>query len=47
LPKAIQAQFTTKGPFTITRVFNNGTVQFDRNGFLETINIRRIKPFLT
>jgi hypothetical protein len=37
----------TKGPYTITRVHTNGTVEIDRGHFLETINIRRLKPFYT
>ena len=37
----------TKGPYTITRVHKNGTVEIDRGHFLETINIRRLKPFYT
>ena len=35
----------TKGPFTITETHNNGTVTINRGRFLETINIRRLKPF--
>jgi len=35
----------TKGPFTITTVHNNGTVSINRGRFIETINIRRLKPF--
>jgi hypothetical protein len=35
----------TKGPFTITRVYTNGTVDINRGNITETINIRRIKPF--
>jgi hypothetical protein len=37
----------TKGPYTITRVHTNGTVEIDRGRFVETINIRRLKPFYT
>jgi hypothetical protein len=37
----------TKGPFTITRVHTNGAVDINRGGFVETINIRRIKPYFT
>jgi len=37
----------TKGPYTITRVHTNGTVELDRGHFTETINIRRLKPFYT
>jgi hypothetical protein len=37
----------TKGPYTITRVHTNGTVEIDRGHFTETINIRRLKPFYT
>ena len=35
----------TKGPFTITTVHNNGTVTINRRSFVETISIRRLKPF--
>ncbi len=35
----------TKGPFTITRVHTNGTVEITRGRVTETINIRRIKPY--
>jgi len=35
----------TKGPFIITKVHHNGTVEINRGNFNETINIRRIKPF--
>jgi transposase InsO family protein len=37
----------TKGPFTITRVFDNGTVEINRGRYIETINIRRLKPYFT
>jgi hypothetical protein len=37
----------TRGPFTITKVHDNGTVTIDRGNFHETINIRRIKPYHT
>jgi hypothetical protein len=35
----------TRGPFTITKVNNNGTVAIARGATTETINIRCIKPF--
>jgi hypothetical protein len=35
----------TKGPYIITKVNNNGTVEINRGSFHETINIRRLKPF--
>ena len=35
-----------EGPYKIIRVNKNGTVRIQRNGFEETINIRRIKPFV-
>ena len=35
----------TEGPYFIKKVFNNGTLKIDRNGYDETINIRRLKPF--
>ena len=34
-----------EGPFEILKVYQNGTVRLDRNGYEETINIRRLKPF--
>jgi hypothetical protein len=35
----------TRGPFTVTAVHTNGTVDIHRGRTTETINIRRIKPF--
>jgi hypothetical protein len=35
----------TKDPFTITQVFDNGTVSINHGRVMETINIRRIKPY--
>ena len=35
----------TEGPYLIKKVFNNGTLKIDRNGYDETISIRRLKPF--
>jgi hypothetical protein len=35
----------TKGPYTITRVHTDGTVDISCRNMVETINIRRIKPF--
>jgi len=35
----------TQGPFTITQVYNNGTVKIDRESYEEIISIRRLKPF--
>jgi hypothetical protein len=37
----------TKGPFTITQVNGNGTVQINRGTVTETVNIRRLKPYYT
>jgi len=37
----------TKGPYAITRIHTNGTVDINRGNFIETINIRRLKPFIT
>jgi hypothetical protein len=37
----------TKGPYTVTQVYPNGAVQINRRNFVETINIPRIKPYLT
>ena len=34
-----------EGPWTITEVFTNGTVNINRNGYIERINIRRLRPF--
>ena len=33
------------GPYKIERVNKNGTVKINRERYLETVNIRRIKPF--
>jgi len=35
----------TVGPFSITQVHNNGTVEIKKGVTRETVNIRRIKPF--
>jgi len=35
----------TKGPYTVTQVHTNGTVQINRGSFMETINIRHLKPY--
>ena len=35
-----------EGPFEIVQVYKNGTVKIDRNGYLETISIRRLKPWV-
>ena len=32
-----------EGPFEIVQVYRNGTVKLNRNGYMETINIRRLK----
>jgi hypothetical protein len=37
----------TKGPFTITKVHDNGTITINRGRYTETINIRRVKPYFT
>jgi hypothetical protein len=37
----------TKGPFTITKVFDNGTVEINRGRYIEIINICRLKPYFT
>jgi hypothetical protein len=37
----------TKGPYTINTVHTNGTVEINRGNFIETINIRRLKPFIS
>jgi hypothetical protein len=36
-----------KGPFTITKVNNNGTVRLRMGAVTDTVNIRRIHPFRT
>ncbi len=38
---------STKGPFTVTKVYDNGTVEINRGRYLEIINIRRLKPYFT
>jgi len=35
----------TKGPFTITQVNTNGTVQISQGNVVEAINIRQPKPY--
>ena len=35
-----------EGPFKIVQVYRNGTVKLDRNGYLEMISIRRLKPWV-
>jgi len=35
------------GPFTITKVYTNGTVQIQKGIVSERVNIRRISPYLT
>lgn len=35
----------TKGPYTIIKIFNNGTVTIRREAYDEIINIRRLKPY--
>ena len=35
----------TMGPYTVVRVFNNGTVSIQKRGFVERIHIRRLIPF--
>jgi hypothetical protein len=37
----------TKGPYTINTVHTNGTVEINRGNFIETINIRHLKPFIS
>jgi hypothetical protein len=37
----------TKGPYIITRVHTNGTVEIDCGIFTETIDMRRLKPFIS
>ena len=32
-----------EGPFEIVHIYRNGTVKINRNGYLETISIRRLK----
>ena len=44
IPKMSQPR---TGPFQITQVFTNGTVQLQRGAIIETVNIRRLTPFFT
>jgi transposase InsO family protein len=37
----------TKGPFTVTKVYENGTVAINRGRYTETIHISRLKPYFT
>jgi len=37
----------TKGPYPVTRVYTNGTIQIKRGNVSETIHIRRLKPYYT
>ena len=34
-----------EGPYVITDVYDNGTVRIRKNTFIDTINIRQIKPY--
>jgi hypothetical protein len=38
---------STKGPYTVTQAHTNVTVQINCGNFVETINIHRIKPYLS
>jgi hypothetical protein len=33
------------GPYIISHINSNGTLQLNQGSFLETVNIRNIKPF--
>ena len=35
-----------EGPYVIANMYKNGTVEVERMGFFERINIRRTKPYL-
>ena len=35
----------TEGPYTIVKVFQNGTVRINRGTFNEVLHIRNMKPF--
>jgi hypothetical protein len=37
----------TRGPFTVTKVYENGTVAINRGRYTETINNCRLKPYFT
>ncbi len=37
----------TKGPFTVTKVYDNGTVAINCGRYTETIHIHRLKPYFT
>ena len=34
-----------QGPFNITKVYTNGTVEIARGSLFERINIRRLRPY--
>ena len=34
-----------EGPYVIKKVYTNGTVKVQRTGFVENLNIRRLKPY--
>ena len=36
---------STEGPYKITKINPNATVEIKRGNYTETISIRRIKPF--
>ena len=36
-----------EGPYPITRINNNGTVNFQKGRVNDVINIRRVKPFFS
>ena len=36
-----------EGLWLITQIFANGTVNMNRNGYIERMNIRRLRPFVT
>ena len=35
-----------EGPFVILKVYNNGTLKIDRDGYSEVIHIRQLKPYV-
>ena len=35
-----------KGPYTVTHVGTNGTVKIQRGAVVETVNMRRVTPYL-
>jgi len=45
-PKGKYNENPYKGPYVITKVNNNGTVQIHKGAIYETVNIRLLKPYI-